>query len=70
MEWLSELWSFVTSGSAAGWVTAITTLVTAATALTVLTPTTVDDKVVNVLLKVLNFLAGNFGANRNADADS
>jgi len=51
-----------------GWITAITAVVTAATAITALTPTKVDDKIINSILKVLNFLAGNFGKNKNADA--
>ena len=46
----------------------ITSIVAAATAITAVTPTSVDDKVINLLLKALNFLAGNFGKNRNADA--
>ena len=50
------------------WITAAMTVVTAATAITAITPTTADDKIVNVLLKILNFLAGNFGKNTNADA--
>ena len=50
------------------WLTAITAVVTAATMITALTPTTADDKIANFLLKILNFLAGNFGKNRNADA--
>lgn len=49
------------------WLTAITTVVTAATAITAITPTTRDDKVIWLILKVLNFLAGNFGRNRNKD---
>ena len=49
------------------WLVAITTLVTAATAITALTPTKADDKIVNAALKFLNFLAGNFLANKNAD---
>ncbi len=60
---------FVTSVSFGDWVTALCGLVTACTAITALTPTTVDDKVVNVILKVLNFLAGNFAKNKNADAE-
>jgi hypothetical protein len=50
------------------WLVAITALVTAATAVTALTPSKADDKVVNMLLKVLNILAGNFGKNKNADS--
>ncbi len=49
------------------WIVAITGVVTAATAVTAITPTTVDDKILNSILKVLNFLAGNFGKNKNAD---
>lgn len=49
------------------WIHAITAVVTAATAITMLTPTTTDDKVINAILKVLNFLAGNFGKNVNYD---
>lgn len=49
------------------WLTAITAVVTAATMITALTPTTADDKIVNSILKVLNFLAGNFIMNKNAD---
>ena len=47
---------------------AILGILGAANAITILTPTTADDKVVNFLLLVLNFLAGNFGKNKNADA--
>lgn len=49
------------------WVVAITALVTAATGVTALTPTKTDDELINKVLKVLNFLAGNFGKNKNAD---
>ncbi len=51
------------------WLVAITTVVTAATAITAITPTKTDDKIINGILKVLNFLAGNFGKNKNADAE-
>ena len=49
------------------WLNGIFGLVTAATAITAMTPTKTDDKIINVILKVLNICAGNFGANRNAD---
>lgn len=49
------------------WLAAITSVVTAATAITALTPSTVDDKIINGVLKVLNILAGNFAKNKNAD---
>ena len=49
------------------WISAITALVTAATAITVLTPTKSDDKVIGMILKVLNVVAGNVGKNKNAD---
>lgn len=49
------------------WIAAITGLVTAATAITMLTPTTVDNTVINIILKVLNVLAGNVLKNKNAD---
>lgn len=50
------------------WIVAITSVVTAATAITALTPTKSDDAALNAILKVLNFLAGNFGKNTNKDA--
>lgn len=50
------------------WVPAITALVTAATAITALTPSTSDDKIINTILVVLNFIAGNFLKNKNEDA--
>jgi hypothetical protein len=49
------------------WIVALTTVVTACTAVTALTPTQADDKWINIVLKVLNFLAGNIGKNKNAD---
>ena len=49
------------------WITAVTAVVTAATAITAITPTKADDKIVGTILKILNFLAGNIGKNKNAD---
>ncbi len=60
---------FITSGSFSDWVLAACGVCTACTGITMLTPTTVDDKVLGILLKVLNFLAGNFAKNTNADAE-
>lgn len=54
--------------AAPAWLVAITGVCTACTAITALTPTKADDKILNTILKVLNFLAGNFIRNKNADA--
>lgn len=51
------------------WLSAVTALVVAANGITALTPTKLDNKILNGLSLVLNFLAMNFGKNRNADAD-
>ncbi len=51
------------------WLVAITAVVTACTAITAITPTKTDDKIINKVLKVLNFLAGNFGKNKNKDSE-
>lgn len=65
MEYLTLIMSWM--GSMPDWIAAITTVVTAATAVTMLTPTTADDKAINMLLKVLNLFAGNIIKNKNAD---
>ncbi|MDC0637490.1 hypothetical protein OAP25_02195 [Flavobacteriaceae bacterium] len=49
------------------WITAILTVVTAATAITALTPTKSDDKMLDIVLRILNFVAGNVGKNKNKD---
>ena len=49
------------------WLQALITVVTACTAITAITPTKTDDKYIDLVLKALNFLAGNFGKNKNAD---
>lgn len=66
MEFISTVMALLQSE----WVTAITAVVTAATAITALTPTTADDKFLNVILKLLNFLAGNVLKNTNADGSN
>ena len=55
-------------GQLPDWVNALTGIVTSATALTVLTPTRSDDKILDWILKILNFISGNFGKNTNKDA--
>jgi uncharacterized membrane protein len=54
--------------AAPAWLVAITGVVTAATGVTALTDTKSDDKILNLILKVLNVLAGNVGKNVNKDA--
>jgi len=56
------------------YLTAISGVVTAATVITAMTPTKLDDKYIgylakgtNMLLKILNNLAGNVAKNKNAD---
>jgi hypothetical protein len=49
------------------WVHAATLVLSAATVVTALTPSNTDNQVVNLLLKLLNAVAGNVGKNRNAD---
>lgn len=66
METLLEIITSVLNG-ADQWIPAITGVVTAATAITALTPTKADNKIINAILKVLNFVAGNVLKNKNAD---
>lgn len=49
------------------WIVAITALVTACAGIATLTPTRTDDEMINKALKVLNFLALNFGKAKNKD---
>ena len=53
---------------APAWLNALCGIVTACTAVTAMTPTKSDDQIMNWLLKILNFLSGNFGHNQNKDA--
>jgi len=62
MEMIMSLWLSVPE-----WIMALCGLVTAATAITALTPSKTDDKIINIVLKVLNFVAGNVLKNKNAD---
>ena len=65
MTFLNSFMTWV--GDLPAWIAAVTAIVTAATAITALTPTKTDDKIISVILRVLNFIAGNFLKNRNAD---
>ena len=49
------------------WLVAITSLITAAAGLAALTPTKVDDKWLNWLLRLVNVVALNVGKAKNAD---
>ena len=69
METIQSLMTVLTSSEAAAWVAAVTAVVTACSAITALTPTKADDKSLNGILKVLNFLSLNVLKNKNADAD-
>jgi len=51
------------------WIVALSTVVTACTAITAITPTKTDDKYIQIVLDALNLLAGNFGKNKNKDAE-
>ena len=62
MEMIMSLWLSVPE-----WIQAACGLVAAATAITALTPSKTDDKIVNTILKILNFVAGNVLKNKNAD---
>jgi len=62
MEWLMSVWSVIPE-----WFQAICGMVTAATAVTALTPTKSDDRIVDMVLKVLNVIAGNVMKNKNMD---
>tara|TARA_Y100000310_G_scaffold91161_1_gene88451 strand:- start:833 stop:1030 length:198 start_codon:yes stop_codon:yes gene_type:complete len=49
------------------WIAALTAFVTAAAGIAALTPTRADNKVIDMLLRVLNVLAINVGQAKNAD---
>lgn len=63
MEWLQDLISNLPQ-----YLEIASYIIVAATAITSMTKTKSDDKVVNFIKKILNFLAGNFGKNKNADS--
>jgi hypothetical protein len=68
MEFITQALAFLYSAEFGSWISAVTGVIVAANAITVLTPTTADNKILNGILAVLNFIAMNFGKNKNADA--
>ena len=50
-----------------GWLHIAITVLSTCTVITAATPSQVDNKILNIVLKVLNTLAGNIGKNKNAD---
>lgn len=69
MEFINTVLEFFQSADFTSWFFALSGVVTAATAITALTPTKVDNKIVDAILAVLNFIAGNFLKNKNSDAE-
>ena len=45
----------------------VTAVITAATAITAITPTKIDNKIIDIVLRILNILAGNFLMNKKKD---
>jgi len=64
---MSGILEFVTGPEFGTWLAAITGIVTAATAVSAITPTQADNRILSVVLTVLNFAAGNVAKNKNAD---
>jgi len=64
MEFVLGLFS---SPSVEDWTAALTGMVTAATAVTALTSSRSDNVAMDIALRVLNMMAGNFAKNRNKD---
>jgi len=49
------------------WLTAVTALVTAAAGIAAITPTKSDDKIIGIILNIINVIGLNFGKAKNAD---
>jgi len=67
MDIINSIVAFIQDPSILEWLDAITYTITAATAITLVTKTKTDDKVIGIVLKVLNVLAGNILNNKNKD---
>ena len=57
---------FLTSGG--DYFSAACVVISSLTAITAITPSKLDDKILNTILKVMNMFAGNIGKNKNKDA--
>ena len=49
------------------WINALLSICVSATGITILTKNNYDNKVLNIIIKILNILAGNILRNKNAD---
>lgn len=69
MEQVLSLIELMTSWAASlpNWLMAATSVVAAASGITALTPSTADNRFFDAVLRLLNVLAGNVGANENAN---
>ena len=68
VNWFMSAWTWLTTGDMGAWVSVITIIIAAANAITMAFPSTADNKFLNAVLWVLNFLAANVLKNKNADA--
>jgi hypothetical protein len=69
MEYLTTALEFIQGVTFGEWVAALTGVIASCSAITALTPTKTDDKIINGILSVLNFLALNVIKNKNADSE-
>ena len=67
MNWFMSAWTWLTTGDLGAWVAVITFVIAVANAATVAFPSTANNPFLNLVLRVLNFLAVNVLKNKNAD---
>lgn len=67
MELIQNFIGMLASSEVGVWVLALIMLMQGASAFTALTPTNVDNQIINVALRVLNWLSLNVYKNKNAD---
>lgn len=61
---IAMILAFFNGGAVGGWIAAILAVMGSARMITMLTPNKVDDKIVNAIVQVLNFLSGGVGKNK------